>query len=149
MHIPGGQGWGEWLLGMLFFACPFWEDCWQALHGSLPKRVALFPGRSRWEFVGPAVQSAQSEVGCAFPITAHPHTNCPLTDQLTLPLCHGGLVGRTPFLWRATPPSSPLLPPPRLPCELGSSTDSVAGGCGRPCTPPPVPAGRRRPARPD
>jgi hypothetical protein len=34
-------------LACSFFARPFWEDCWLALHGSLAKQVALFPGRSR------------------------------------------------------------------------------------------------------
>jgi hypothetical protein len=54
--------------------------------------VAHLPRGCRWEHVGPTVQSAENKaVDCAFAIAAHPCTNGPLTDQITLPLRHSGL----------------------------------------------------------
>jgi hypothetical protein len=68
------------------------QDRWLSLQGSLQKRVAHLPRGYRWEHVGPAVQSAENKaVDCAFAIAANPRTNGPLTDQITLPLRHGGL----------------------------------------------------------
>jgi hypothetical protein len=68
------------------------QDLWLILQGSLQKRVAHLPKGCRWEHVGPAVQSAENKaVDCALAIAAHPRTNGPLTDQITLPLRHGGL----------------------------------------------------------
>jgi hypothetical protein len=68
------------------------QDCWLVLHGSLQKRVAHLPRGCMWEHVGPAVVHAESKaVDCAFAIMAQARMDGPLTDQLTLPLRHGGL----------------------------------------------------------
>jgi hypothetical protein len=68
------------------------QDRWLVLHGSLRKRVAHLPRGCSWEHVGPAVVCAESKaVDCAFAIMAQARMDGPPTDQLTLPLRHGGL----------------------------------------------------------
>jgi hypothetical protein len=96
-------------------------DRWLILHVSLQKRVAQLPRGSRWEYVGLAVHSTESKaVACDFAISAHPSTDGPLTNQLTLPLRNVGLgLTRTGHVegYAAPPTSPPLLPPPSLPCK--------------------------------
>ena len=68
------------------------QDRWLLLHGSLQKRVAHLPRGSRWEHVGPAVLRAESAaVDCAYAIIALPREDGAPTEQMTLPLRHGGL----------------------------------------------------------
>jgi hypothetical protein len=68
------------------------QDRWLVFHGSLQKRVAHLPLGCTWEHVGPAVVRAKSKaVDCAFAIMAQARTNGPPTEQLTLPMRHGGL----------------------------------------------------------
>jgi hypothetical protein len=88
------------------------------LHGSFQKWVAHLPRACWWEYVSPPVQSAGSKaVDCAVAILAHPGTDCPLTDRRTLTSATKALAWRAPVLWRAMPPTLPLLPPASLPCE--------------------------------
>jgi hypothetical protein len=80
------------------------QDQWQLLHGSLQRRVAHLPRGSQWEQIGPAVHQAERKaVACALAIAGHTTEEGPLTDQVTLPLWHGGLgLSRTsPVLGRA------------------------------------------------
>jgi hypothetical protein len=80
------------------------QDRWLLLHGSLQRRVAHLPRGSQWEQVGPAVHQAERKaVACAIAITGHTTEEDPPTDQITLPLRHGGLgLSRTsPALGRA------------------------------------------------
>jgi hypothetical protein len=68
------------------------QDRWLLLHGSLQKRVAHLSRGCQWQHVGPAVLRAESKaVDCAFAIMSQPRQDGPVTDQLTLPLRHGGL----------------------------------------------------------
>jgi hypothetical protein len=57
----------------------------------LPVYIHLHRGCT-WEHVGPAVVRAESKaVDCAFAIMAQARMNGPPTEQLTLPMRHGGL----------------------------------------------------------
>jgi hypothetical protein len=68
------------------------QDRWLLLHGSLQRRVAHLPRGSHWAQVGPAVQRAERKaVDCALAIVGQPTADGPLTEQVTLPLRHGGL----------------------------------------------------------
>jgi hypothetical protein len=80
------------------------QDRWLLLHGSLQRRVAYLPWGSQWEKEGPAVHQAERKaVACALVIAGHTTEECPLTDQVTLPLRHGdlGLSSTKPALGRA------------------------------------------------
>jgi hypothetical protein len=69
------------------------QDTWLVLHRSLQKRIAQLARGCTWEHVGLAVVRAESNaVDCAFTIMAQARIEGPPpTDQLTLPLRHGGL----------------------------------------------------------
>jgi hypothetical protein len=68
------------------------KDRWLLLHGSLQRRLAHLPRGSHWAQVGLAVQQAERKaVDCALAIVGQPTTDGPLTEQVTLPLRHGGL----------------------------------------------------------
>jgi hypothetical protein len=76
------------------------QDRWLLLHSSLQRRVAHMPRGSHWAQVGPAVQRAERKaVDCALTIVGRPTADGPLTEQVTLPLRHGGLG-----LSRTSPP---------------------------------------------
>jgi hypothetical protein len=68
------------------------QDRWLVLHGSLQKGVAHLPRGCTREHIGPAVVRAESKaVDCAFAIMAQARIDGPPMDQLTLPMCPGGL----------------------------------------------------------
>jgi hypothetical protein len=68
------------------------QDCWLVLHGSLHKRAAHLPRGCTWEHVGPAMVLAESKAAdCAFAIMPQARMDGARTDQLTLPMRHGGL----------------------------------------------------------
>jgi hypothetical protein len=68
------------------------QDPWLVLHGGLQKSIAHLARGFTWELVGTAVVRAESKaVDCAFAIMAQARIDGPPTDQLTLPMRHGGL----------------------------------------------------------
>jgi hypothetical protein len=68
------------------------QDRWILLHGSLQRRVAHLPQGCEWQHVGLAVRWAEDRaVDSVFAILEVPRVDSPLTEQITLPLRHGGL----------------------------------------------------------
>jgi hypothetical protein len=72
------------------------QDHWLVLHGSLQQRVAHIPRCGTWEPVGGAVHKTESHaLDSDFSSTGYAREDGPITEQLTLPLPHGGLGRRT------------------------------------------------------
>jgi hypothetical protein len=68
------------------------QDHWLLLHSSLQRRVAHLPRGCQWMHVEAGVQRAESKaVDCAFAILGLLRVDGPVTAQMTLPICHGGL----------------------------------------------------------